>query len=167
MLAVLPDQLEEFEAICKRERCLYSVVGAATKTPVLKVKAETSPQVTHEPTHESTVPERVSEPIDLDLNVLFGNTPRMSRVVDRRHDSYPELQLNDVSIGEAAERVLRLPGVSDKTFLVTIGDRSVTGQIVRDQMVGPWQVPVSDVAVTASGFEGYAGEAMALGERAP
>ena len=167
VLAVSPDQLEEFEAICKRERCLYSVVGAATKTPVLKVKAETSPQVTHEPTHESTVPERVSEPIDLDLNVLFGNTPRMSRVVDRRHDSYPELQLNDVSIGEAAERVLRLPGVSDKTFLVTIGDRSVTGQIVRDQMVGPWQVPVSDVAVTASGFEGYAGEAMALGERAP
>ena len=167
VLAVSPDQLEEFEAICKRERCLYSVVGVATKTPVLKVKAETSPQVTHEPTHESTVPERVSEPIDLDLNVLFGNTPRMSRVVDRRHDSYPELQLNDVSIGEAAERVLRLPGVSDKTFLVTIGDRSVTGQIVRDQMVGPWQVPVSDVAVTASGFEGYAGEAMALGERAP
>ena len=163
VLAVSPDQLEEFEAICKRERCLYSVVGAATKTPVLKVKVETSPQVTHEP----TVPERVSEPIDLDLNVLFGNTPRMSRVVDRRHDSYPELQLNHVSIGEAAERVLRLPGVSDKTFLVTIGDRSVTGQIVRDQMVGPWQVPVSDVAVTASGFEGYAGEAMALGERAP
>ncbi len=163
VLGVSPDQLEEFEAICKRERCLYSVVGVATKTPVLKVKAETSPQVTH----ESTVPERVSEPIDLDLNVLFGNTPRMSRVVDRRSDSYPELQLNDVSIGDAAERVLRLPGVSDKSFLVTIGDRSVTGQIVRDQMVGPWQVPVSDVAVTASGFEGYAGEAMALGERAP
>ena len=163
VLAVSPDHLEEFEAICKRERCLYSVVGTATKTPVLKVKAGAKPGVAH----ESTVPENASEPIDLDLKVLFGNTPRMSRVADRRHDSYPKLQLDHVSISEAVDRVLRLPGVSDKTFLVTIGDRSVTGQIVRDQMVGPWQVPVSDVAVTASGFEGYAGEAMALGERAP
>ena len=163
VLAVLPDQLDEFESICNRERCLYSVVGTATKSTVLKVNAGAKPDVTH----ESSVPESVSEPIDLDLNMLFGNTPRMSRSVERKNDSYPELQLDHVSISEAAHRVLRLPSVSDKSFLVTIGDRSVTGQIVRDQMVGPWQVAVSDVAVTSSGFEGYAGEAMALGERAP
>ena len=163
VLAVLPDQLDEFESICNRERCLYSVVGTATKSTVLKVNAGAKPDVTH----ESSVPDSVSEPIDLDLNMLFGNTPRMSRSVERKNDSYPELQLDHVSISEAAHRVLRLPSVSDKSFLVTIGDRSVTGQIVRDQMVGPWQVAVSDVAVTSSGFEGYAGEAMALGERAP
>ena len=163
VLAVSPDQLDQFEAICKRERCLYSVVGEATGTPVLRVKAETESGESH----ESIAADDVGEPVNLELAVLFGNTPRMSRVVDRGRDSYPELQLNHVSVTDAAERVLRLPGVSDKSFLVTIGDRSVTGQIVRDQMVGPWQVPISDVAVTAGGFEGYAGEAMALGERAP
>ena len=105
--------------------------------------------------------------VDVDMHSLFGQSPPMLRDVVRGLPAYPPLDLSGVSLEEAIDRVLHLPTVADKTFLITIGDRSVSGQIVRDQMVGPWQVPVADVAVSVTGFVGVSGEAMAMGERAP
>ncbi len=151
VLAIDPDQLEEFEAICARERCPYAVIGEATAEQELIVA---------DGLFDNT-------PIDLPLELLFGKPPRMLRDVHHQTFHKPELALEGVDLREALERVLRLPTVADKTFLVTIGDRSVTGLVAREQMVGPWQVPVADVAVTAASFQGYTGEAMALGERAP
>ena len=103
----------------------------------------------------------------MELDVLLGKPPKMTRDVAHRTRALPALDLEGVTVKEAAYRVLQLPAVADKTFLVTIGDRTVGGLCARDQMVGPWQVPVADVAVTLMGFAGYAGEAMAMGERTP
>ena len=162
VIAVSSDRIDLFESICRRERCLYSMVGEATETRSLRLEAgaKTVAEIYGQQTGST-------DPIDLEMDVLFGSPPRMHRKVARKQPDYPGLSLDGVDLDDAARRVLRLPGVADKTFLITIGDRSVTGQVARDQMVGPWQVPVSDVAVTAAGVEGYAGEAMALGERAP
>ncbi|MCB1872444.1 MAG: phosphoribosylformylglycinamidine synthase [Gammaproteobacteria bacterium] len=151
VLAIDAERLEPFEAICERERCPYAVVGQAT------------------------VEERLllgdgffeNHPIDIPMPLLFGKPPRMLRDVKHRTFPKPELDLTGINLREAALRVLRLPAVADKTFLITIGDRSVTGQVSRDQMVGPWQVPVADLAVTISDYLGYFGEAMAIGERTP
>jgi phosphoribosylformylglycinamidine synthase len=107
------------------------------------------------------------KPVDLPMSVLFGKPPKMHRDVKRLSKTLPVLQLTDVQLAEAIKRVLAFPAVADKSFLIHIGDRSVTGLVARDQMVGPWQVPVADVAVTASGFHAYTGEAMAMGERTP
>jgi phosphoribosylformylglycinamidine synthase len=101
------------------------------------------------------------------MEVLLGKTPKLTRDVQRIEPSPSEFDRSGIELDEAVQRVLRMPSVADKTFLITIGDRSVGGLVSRDQMVGPWQVPVADVAVTASGFMGYTGEAMAMGERAP
>jgi phosphoribosylformylglycinamidine synthase len=106
-------------------------------------------------------------PIDLPMSLLLGKPPKMLRDVQRENVAQRVFATDGIDVREAAYRVLQLPAVADKTFLITIGDRSVTGMVVRDQMVGPWQVPVADVAVTASDYEGYTGEAMALGERTP
>jgi phosphoribosylformylglycinamidine synthase len=152
VLGIAPQDLPEFEAYCQRERCPYAVVGTATAERTLRV----------------TDPRRDLVVIDLPMDVLFGKPPRMHRDATRikpRVDLLPDL--SGIGMDEALLRVLRLPTVGSKSFLVTIGDRTVGGLNHRDPMVGPWQVPVADCAVTLADFDGYAGEAMAMAERAP
>jgi len=156
-LAVAPERIEEFKAICARERCLYCVVGTATEDEVLVL----------EDPHFNDGSDREQTPIDLPMDTLFGNAPKMLRDVVSVDRNAPELDFSEVTVVDAIQRVLTLPTVADKTFLITIGDRSVTGMIARDQMVGPWQVPVADVAVTTSAYTGTCGEAMSMGERTP
>ena len=150
VLAVAPARLEQFAEICQRERCPYAVVGETTEDRRL---------VVHDRHFDNF-------PVDMPVEVLLGKPPRMVRDVDRVPRHGDDLPVID-DLSEAVYRVLRLPAVADKTFLVTIGDRTVGGLCSRDQMVGPWQVPVSDVAVTISGFDAYTGEAMSMGERTP
>ncbi len=156
-LAVSPDRIDEFKAICARERCLYCVVGQATDDEVLVL----------EDSHFADGSDRQQKPIDLPMETLFGKPPKMLRDVQSVEPDVAELDFADVSVSEALERVLTCPAVADKTFLISIGDRSITGMIARDQMVGPWQVPVADVAVTTTAYTGVAGEAMSMGERTP
>ena len=154
VLAIDAHRIEEFEQICQRERCLYCVIGEATDEQQLKLT-------------DSLLNDKAGHPIDIDMGVLFGNPPKMHRNVETIVSQIQALDLNSIDINQAVNRLLNLPTIADKTFLVTIGDRSVTGMISRDQMVGPWQVPVADVAVTTSSFDSYYGEAMAMGERTP
>ena len=154
VIAVKAQRLLEFETICERERCLYCVIGHATDEQELKLS-------------DDLLNHRQGDPIDLSMDVLFANPPQMHRDVISFPAQITKLRLDEVEINEAITRLLNLPAIADKTFLVTIGDRSVTGMISRDQMVGPWQVPVADVAVTTSSFDSYFGEAMAMGERTP
>ncbi|MCU7811420.1 MAG: phosphoribosylformylglycinamidine synthase, partial [Candidatus Thiodiazotropha sp. (ex Notomyrtea botanica)] len=151
VMAVDAEKLDEFKAICDRERCPYAVVGEATDE-------------THLVLGDGHFD---NNPIDIPMNLLFGKPPRMLRDVHHRTYQKPDLDFSGVDLKAAALRVLHLPTVADKTFLITIGDRSITGMVTRDQMVGPWQVPVADLAVTSSGLMGYTGEAMAVGERTP
>ncbi len=151
VLAIGPADLERFLALCARERCPARVVGRATTTQQLVVDD----------------PHFGTRPVDMDLDVLLGKPPKMTRDVVHRARTLPPLDLAGITLRDAALRVLQLPAVADKTFLVTIGDRTVGGLCARDPMVGPWQVPVADVAVTLMDFTGYAGEAMAIGERTP
>lgn len=151
VLAVAVEDLPRFEAICKRERCPYAVVGDATENPHLLVEDRYFG----------------NQPVDMPLDVLLGKPPRMHREVKRQRFQREALNLSGIRLEEAMERVLKLPSVASKNFLITIGDRTITGLVNRDQMVGPWQVPVADCAVTASSFNGYTGEAMAMGERTP
>ena len=151
VMAVLPENLPTFKAICERERCPFAIVGYATAERHLTVKDAFFD----------------NKPVDMDLSVLLGNPPKMTRDVKSVAKKLTAFDSSKIDINDAVARVLRLPGVADKTFLITIGDRSVTGLIARDQMVGPWQVPVSDVAVTLAGYETNVGEAFAIGERAP
>jgi phosphoribosylformylglycinamidine synthase len=151
VLAIRPDRLDAFRALCERERCPFAVVGSAISSHQLVVED----------------PLFGNRPVDMDLSVLLGKPPRMTRHVKRQRRGLPALALAGIELKEAAMRVLRLPAVADKTFLISIGDRTVGGLCSRDQMVGPWQVPVSDVAVTLMGFDTYRGEAMAMGERTP
>ena len=151
VLAIAPADLDSFREICDRERCPFAIVGRATAEHRLVVAD----------------PEFGNEPVAMELDVLLGKPPRLTRDVRRLQRVLPPLDLSGVTLREAAYRVLQLPAVADKTFLVTIGDRSVGGLCARDPMVGPWQVPVADVAVTLLDFDGYAGEAMAIGERTP
>jgi phosphoribosylformylglycinamidine synthase len=151
VMAVTAERLEDFKALCERERCPYAVVGEATAEEHLLLGDA----------HFD------NNPIDIPMPLLFGKPPRMLREVHHRTFQKLELDSRDIELKEAALRVLHLPTVANKTFLISIGDRSVTGLVARDQMVGPWQVPVADLAVTASDYWGYAGEAMAMGERTP
>ncbi|MDB4307945.1 phosphoribosylformylglycinamidine synthase [Gammaproteobacteria bacterium] len=151
VLAVERAHLPEFEALCERERCPCAVIGVATEQQQLVLGDS----------HFD------NSPIDLPMSLLLGKAPKMVRDVQRLPVANDELSTASLDVREAAYRMMRLPGVANKTFLVTIGDRSVTGMVTRDQMVGPWQVPVADVAVTASDYSGYTGEAMAIGERTP
>ncbi|MFT6529071.1 MAG: phosphoribosylformylglycinamidine synthase [Psychrosphaera sp.] len=151
VLAVAPENLELFEQLCKRERAQYAVIGEATEERHLTVSDE----------HFD------NNPIDLPLDVLLGKAPKMHRDVTSAQTAGSEFDLTKIKLDDAAERILRLPTVAEKTFLVTIGDRTVTGMVARDQMVGPWQVPVADVAVTTAALDTYHGEAMSLGERTP
>ncbi len=155
VMAIMPEDLARFEAICQRERCPYAVVGEATEDKHLLVN--------------DTLLE--AKPVDLPMSVLFGKPPKMHRIAERHQVSAKPFDATVIKTKEAAERVLRHPAVASKLFLITIGDRSVTGQVVRDQLVGPWQVPVADCAVTTVAYDthtgNYAGEAMSMGERNP
>ncbi len=149
VLAVAREDLERFLDLCRRERCQVAVIGETTGDRRL---------VLHDEHFDNT-------PIDLDLDALLGNPPRLQRQVRRQRETHAPLDTSMMSVAEAVERVLRLPAVASKTFLITIADRSITGMVARDQMVGPYQTPISDVAVTATGFHATSGEAMAVGER--
>ena len=151
VLAVAPERIEQFQAICERERCPFEVVGEATEEQQLVVGDG----------HFENLP------VDLPMALLLGKPPKMLRDVHHRTFAKPEFDTRAVDVRDAAYRVLRLPAVANKTFLISIGDRSVTGTVTRDQMVGPWQVPVADAAVTSTDYRGYTGEAMAMGERTP
>jgi phosphoribosylformylglycinamidine synthase len=149
VLAVDPAELKGFEEICARERCPYAVVGWATDEKQL------------------VLTDGDEKAIDLPLQLLFGKPPKMERSFTRTNATPIPEQLDDIPLAEAIERVLRMPCVGSKSFLITIGDRSVGGLTVQDQMVGPWQVPVADCAVTLAAYDVTTGEAMAIGERTP
>lgn len=149
VLSVTDADLPKFEALCARERCPYAVLGKTTQAMQL------------------TVTNKDETPVDMPLEVLLGKPPKMTRDVTRKTVQLPAFDEREIDTNEAIERVLSLPAVASKSFLITIGDRSITGQVTQDQMVGPWQVPVADVAVTSSSYTGYTGEAMAMGERTP
>ncbi|MDX9875444.1 MAG: phosphoribosylformylglycinamidine synthase, partial [Spongiibacteraceae bacterium] len=151
VMAVLPENLDTFRAICERERAPFAVVGEATEEHQLRVG-------------DSLLQ---AQPIDLPMSVLFGKPPKMHREITRQAVAQQALQLAGIDLQEAVQRVLQLPTVASKSFLITIGDRSITGTVARDQMVGPWQVPVADCAVTTTSYDTYRGEAMAMGERTP
>lgn len=148
VLAIKPADLKTFQQICERERSPYAVVGSATETEQIMLE------------------DNGNQVINLATKVLFDKPPKMRRTVVSR-ERLPHPLEETPPLAEAARRVLALPSVADKTFLITIGDRSVSGLIARDQLVGPWQVPVADVGVTCTSFVGYTGEALAMGERTP
>jgi len=151
VLGIQHDRLEEFEFLCQRERCPYAVLGTATEERVLRL----NDQLLHE------------APVDLPLEVLLGKTPKLHRnAFSGSVGPLTSLPVQN-SLEDDLHSVLRFPAVGSKSFLITIGDRSVGGLVARDQMVGPWQVPVADSAVTLHGFHDFAGEAMAVGERTP
>jgi phosphoribosylformylglycinamidine synthase len=151
VLALQPGSVPLFAALCERERCPYAVVGEITGDGRLLV----------------TDPLLAATPVDMPIEVLLGKAPRMTRDVQSVDKNAAALSTAGSSIGESLDRLLCLPTIADKSFLITIGDRSVGGMISRDQMVGPWQVPVADVAVSLNSYDGYGGEAMAMGERTP
>lgn len=151
VIAVLPEHMARFQAICERERCPFAVIGEALAEKELIVED----------------PVFNNKPVNLPMSVLFGKPPKMHRSVKSQAFTKSMFDSSGINIKEAAEKVLRLPCVASKSFLITIGDRSITGMVTRDQMVGPWQVPVADVAVTSTDLESYTGEAMAMGERTP
>jgi phosphoribosylformylglycinamidine synthase len=151
VLAVGVEDFARFEAICKRERAQYAVIGEATEERHLTVADS----------HFD------NSPVDLPLDVLLGKAPKMHRDVTSQQVVGTALDMDAINPADAAQRLLRLPTIAEKTFLITIGDRSVTGLVARDQMVGPWQVPVANCAVTAATYDTYHGEAMSLGERTP
>lgn len=151
VLGVDQANLAEFEALCARERCPYAVVGTATAEQTLVV-------------HDSLLG---NDTVNLPMATLFGKPPKMTRQFNRVQNVARTFDASSIDLAEAVRRVLHMPAVGSKKFLITIGDRSVTGLVARDQMVGPWQVPVADVAVTAAAFDTNHGEAMAMGERTP
>jgi phosphoribosylformylglycinamidine synthase len=151
VLAIAPQDVARFAALCDRERCPYAVVGVATAEQRLLVEDR----------------DLGDAAVDMPMPVLLGKPPRMQRRTQRQASRFPALDTRSIDIADAVRRLLALPAIASKNFLITIGDRTVGGLTVRDQMVGPWQVPVADCAVTATGFESTTGEAMAMGERTP
>ncbi|WP_342221279.1 phosphoribosylformylglycinamidine synthase [Candidatus Fukatsuia endosymbiont of Tuberolachnus salignus] len=151
VLAVAPEQIALFDEICRRERAPYAVIGEATEEKNLLVNDR----------------DFDNQPITMPLNILLGKTPKMLRDVTRLQAQGEPLQRAQIDIADAVKRILHLPAVAEKTFLITIGDRTVTGMVTRDQMVGPWQIPVANCAVTSASLDSYQGEAMSIGERAP
>lgn len=150
-IAIAPESLEVFDAICKRERCPYAVLGAISEDNTLVVaRGETE-----------------TPAVDMPMEVLLGKAPRMHRTVEHVEQHLPEFEAKGIDLATAVKDVLRHPTVGSKSFLITIGDRTVGGLVHRDQMVGPWQVPVADAAVTNISFVGHRGEAMSMGERTP
>lgn len=163
VLAIAAPQLDAFAALCARERCPFAVVGVACaerNLSLLDAPLPSGPAAAASPRSDTRA-------VDMPLEVLLGKPPRMTRQVERLQREFAALQLDELSLQDAVITVLAHPSVASKRFLITIGDRTVGGLTHRDQMVGPWQVPVADCAVTLADFDGYAGEAMALGERSP
>ncbi len=154
VLAIAPGRLATFDHLCRRERCPYAVVGQVSDDRQLVVEA-------------SAADGARLRPVDMPIDVLLGKPPRMHRDGQRRARALPPVVAAGLDLAEVAARVLRLPAVASKAFLVTIGDRSVGGLSARDQMVGPWQVPVADCAVGLVDYDGYRGDALAIGERTP
>ncbi|MEY5098823.1 MAG: Phosphoribosylformylglycinamidine synthase [Pseudomonadota bacterium] len=150
VLAIAPESLEQFKAFCERERCPFAVVGVATEERQLVLADEGN-----------------ESPVDMPMDVLLGKPPKMHRDVKTVSRQFQPLELTGVDLQQSVIDVLSHPTVASKRFLVTIGDRAVGGMSHRDQMVGPWQVPVADCAVTLADYKGFAGEAMAMGERTP
>ena len=171
VLGLPADRVADFAAICERERCPFAVVGYATAEERLVVGyGATVESVYGEDAGESRIPHPESplHPIDLPMDVLFGKPPKMHR--DTRHPAaapWPALDWDGLDLRETGLRVLAHPTVAAKNFLITIGDRTVGGLVARDQMIGPWQLPLADCAITFSDFSGFVGEAMAIGERTP
>jgi phosphoribosylformylglycinamidine synthase len=151
VLAIEPARLAWFEAVCRRERCPFAVIGTIDDSQRLVV-------------HDRLAD---NDPVDMPLDILLGKAPRTLMTLARSRRPPVPAAIPEVELEEACRRVLRFPAVADKSFLIHIGDRTVGGLVARDQLVGPWQVPVGDVAVTALDYEGYRGEAMAMGERSP
>ncbi len=150
VMAIAPESLDAFKAICERERCPFSVVGVTTDEKQLVLADEGS-----------------ESPVNMPMNVLLGKPPKMTRDVKTVKRQIPALNLTGVDLQKAVIDVLAHPTVASKRFLITIGDRTVGGFTHRDPMVGPWQVPVADCAVTLADYKGFAGEAMSMGERTP
>lgn len=151
VMAIRPESLPLFESICARERCPFAVLGEATEARHLTVE---------DPLFNNNA-------VDMPMQVLLGGTPRMQRSYEAAPRVGNAFDAQTLDLKDAIYRVLKNPTVASKSFLITIGDRSITGMVARDQMVGPWQVPVADAAVTTTSLQGYTGEAMAMGERPP
>ena len=151
VLAIPPDRIGEFRAMCERERCPFAVLGEATEENHLLV----------------TDAHFQNAPVDVSLDVILGKPPKMTRDVARRDASPETLALGGIDLREAACRVLAMPGVASKMFLISIGDRTVGGLTARDQCVGPWQIPVADCAISLAGYRTHHGEVFSLGEKAP
>lgn len=155
VIAIAPERMDTFKALCERERAPYAVIGHATEERHL---------VLHDEVFNN-------DPVNMPLEVLLGKPPKMHRDVTSLKASGDDFdaqgKAQGINVKDAVERVLRLPTVAEKTFLITIGDRSVTGLVARDQMVGPWQIPVANCGITAASYDSYAGEAMSMGERTP
>ena len=151
VLAVAADDIQRFDAMCQRERCPYAVVGETSAEKHIRL---------HDKHFDN-------DPIDIPMELLFGKPPKMHRDVKSGQVNPAVFDSSGIDINEAVRRVLSLPTVANKTFLITIGDRTITGLVHRDQMIGPWQVPVADAAVTSTSYNYYTGEAMSMGERTP
>jgi phosphoribosylformylglycinamidine synthase len=151
VLALVPGSTAQFAALCERERCPFAVVGEITADGRLVVSD----------------PQLLGTPVDMPIEMLLGKAPRMTRDVRSTPKITSAFATGAATLGDSLDRLLCLPTIADKSFLITIGDRTVGGLISRDQMVGPWQVPVADVAVSLSSYDEYSGEAMAMGERSP
>ncbi len=156
VLAIEAKDLDLFRALCERERCPFAVVGEATTERQLKLSD-----------NKAVAGSDASMPIDMPMEVLLGKPPRMHRNVGRVTQTFEELDVTDADLAQCIGWVLQQPTVASKSFLITIGDRTVGGLNARDPFVGPWQVPVADCAVTLMDYKGYRGEAMAMGERTP
>ena len=181
VMAIAPDSLPQFTAFCERERCPFAVIGVATEERQLVVTDSSvvnrAGQLEASEAHKqdergSETPQAhkatsVGEPVNMPMEVLLGNPPRMHRDVKSVKHSIKPIDLSGIDLQKSAIDVLSHPTVASKRFLITIGDRTVGGFTHRDQMVGPWQVPVADCAVTLADYYGFAGEAMAMGERTP
>ena len=151
VLAISPKDESLFQSICVRERCPFAIVGTATSDHKLSLVDD----------HFK------NQPIDIEMDILLGKTPKMLRDCSRNIPIGNAIDFQSIQLDDAIERVLKFPAVANKSFLITIADRTITGTVCRDQMVGPWQTPVADVAVTSTTMESYTGEAMAIGERTP
>ncbi len=151
VLSIKPEKLEEFKQICQRERCPYAVLGRATKEKNLKVSDK----------HFN------NNPVNIPMDLLFGKTPKTTKTISTKPPQLSPLQAPNDSLSQVVERILDFPTVASKKYLITIGDRTVSGLVHRDQMVGPWQVPVADCGVSLRDYESYAGECLSIGEKTP
>jgi phosphoribosylformylglycinamidine synthase len=184
VMAIALESLAQFEAFCERERCPFAVIGVATEERELLVTDEAGTSLSYQPgprdrlsrTAGAAAPlggsephavENVGAPVHMPMNVLLGKPPKMHRDVTSVARSIQPMELTGVDLQKSCIDVLSHPTVASKRFLITIGDRTVGGMTHRDQMVGPWQVPVADCAVTLADYQGFAGEAMSMGERTP